>query len=218
MKETIEEVEMAAQDKAFGYLEPLDAPKTPPDAHRAVITGVTFRRVNNEKRTGMINIGLTSRDVPTLDQELTIWVPTALEAVLLGKAKPSDLPENNQVSYRISISAKDGSAQLQRWAFGATIADRNGNKTFVPSIAQNAGRETSDLPMATTIEEFTANLNSLLQGLEVIMIRRERGGDDPRFSHNLEPSDIVASDEPETNPRRFFKKDGTPRYVCQWER
>ncbi len=188
-------------------LPTLDAPPSEPDAHRAVITGVTFGRVNNEKQTGMIEIGLVSRDVPTLDQKLTIWVSPALEPAVLGQVDPKTLAPNLQTSYRISFGDKSGRAQLQRFVF---------NKD---SIAAKAGRNASELGLkrATTIEEFASNINEMLQGLEVIMIRGERGGDNEAFKHNLEPKDILPGDEYETNQKRFTKKDGTPRYRLAWE-
>ncbi len=202
----VDTVNTTNEDDIF-YLPPLDAPKSDPDAHRAVITGVTFGRVNNEKQTGMIEIGLVSRDVPTLDQKLTVWVGKALEPAVLGQVDPKTLPENQQTSYRISFSDKSGRALMQRLVFGAD------------SIAIKAGRNAKELGLkrATTIEEYASNLNEMLQGVEVIMLRDERGGLNPAFEHTLEPKNIVPPDAYETSPKMFTKKDGSPKYVLAWE-
>ncbi len=199
-QEMVDQVTTTNEDDIF-YLPPLDAPKSDPDAHRAVITGVTFGRVNNEKQTGMIEIGLVSRDVPTLSQKLVIWVGKALEPAVLGQIDPKTLPDNQQTSYRISFSDKSGRALMQRLAFNPD------------SIAKKADRNAKELGLkrATTIEEYASNLDALLQGVEVIMLRNERGGNNPAYEHELEPKNIVPSDAYETRPKLFTGR------VLAWE-
>src|SRR6185369_9988021 len=73
----------------------IEVPKTAPDAHRATITEVTLRRLNNDKETAVISIGLVSRDVPTLETSLDVFVPKVWEQNIgLGGAfDAATLPE-----------------------------------------------------------------------------------------------------------------------------
>jgi hypothetical protein len=186
----------------------ISVPASSPDAHRAVITSVTTRHLNNDKQTAIISIGLTSRDVPTLETALDIFVPKGYEEnIALGsKFDASTLPEQEgdkqQTSFRLGIANSEKTAALQRYVFNTN------------SIARRAGRDPIELglnPRAKTLDEYVDNINKMLQGVEVIFLRRERGGDDPAFKHQLNVRDIVSSDEFETNPKRFKK------YVLAWE-
>jgi hypothetical protein len=180
----------------------IEVPASPPDAHRAVITSVTTRHLNNDKQTAIISIGLTSRDVPTLETALDIFVPKGYEEnIALGsKFDVSALPEvegdKQQTSFRLGIANSEKTAALQRYVFNTN------------SIARRAGRDPIELglnPRPKTLDEYVDNINKMLQGVEVIFLRRERGGDDPAFKHQLSVRDIVSSDEFETNPKRFRK-------------
>ena len=181
----------------------LSVPKTPPDAHRATITSVTSKTLNNDKQTAVLSINLRSNDNPTLETALDIFIPKGFEENIGNPAfNPSELPEEDgnkqQTSFRMGIANSEKTATLQR----------------LYAIARKAGRDPVELGLKKRpagLEEYTENYNLLLQGLEVIMLRRERGGDDPAFSHQLQVRDVLAADESETNPKRFRK------YTRAWE-
>lgn len=182
-------------------------PKTPPDAHRAVVTSVSGKHLSNDKQTAVISVNMTSRDVPTLETSLDIFVPKGFEEnIALGsKFDPTTLPDEEgnkqQTSFRMGIANSDKTATLQRLVFNTD------------SIARKAGRDPIELGLtrATNFDGYVENLNKMLSGVEVIFLRRERGGDDPAFSHQLQVRDVLPADTYEMNPKRFAK------YVCAWE-
>lgn len=203
----MKEVEEVTGEDFFSTPE-IAVPATPPDAHRAVVTSVTSKHLNNDKQTLVISVNLTSRDVPTIETSLDIFVPKMYEEnIALGaKFDPSTLPAeqgNNQAfSYKLGIANSERTAALQRYVFNPD------------SIARKAGRDPIDLGLIRnpqTVDEYVGNLNKMLEGVECIMLRRERGGDDPAFAHQLQVRDLVPADEAETNPKRFKK------YVKAWE-
>lgn len=185
----------------------ISVPASAPDAHRAVVTGVTLKRLNNEKETAVISIALTSRDVPTLEQTLDIFVPKGYETGISEGAAfdPNTLPEEEgnkqQTSFRMGFANSEKTASLQRFVFNPD------------SIARKAGRDPRELGLtrATTLEGYVDNISKMLTGVEVIFLRRERGGDDPAFKHQLQVRDLVPADEYENNPKRF------KRYQLAWE-
>lgn len=198
--------EVVQQDGAgedFFDTPALEVPKTPPDAHRATVTSVTSKTLNNDKQTAVLSVNLRSIDLPTLETSLDIFIPKGFEENIGNPAfNPSELPEEEgnkqQTSFRMGIANSEKTATLQR----------------LYAIARKAGRDPVELGLKrkpTGLAEYTENYNLLLQGLEVIMLRRERGGDDPAFSHQLQVRDVVASDEYEQNPKRF------KRYQLAWE-
>lgn len=181
----------------------IKVPPSPPDAHRAQVTSVTSKHLNNDKQTGVVSVNLTSRDVATLETSLDIFIPRGFEESL-GSGVPFDpraLPEEDgnkqQTSYRLGIANSDKTATVQKLVI----------------LAKRAGKDPAALGLSkpTSLEEYSSNLNAMLQGLEVIMLRRERGGDDPAFAHQLQVRDITAADEAENNPKRFKK------YKKAWE-
>lgn len=178
----------------------LEVPVTPPQIHRAIVNGVSYVELNNEKGSKKISISLTSRDVPTLDQRLDIWVPKGFAAnVALGsKFDPKTLPEEpgnkQQGTFTRGFANSDKTATLQRFVFNPD------------SIARRAGRDPIELGLTRnpqTMVEYTENLSKMLSGLEVLMTMREQGGDDPAFKHSLEVKDLFAPDEAELNPKKF---------------
>lgn len=193
-----EEVETASDD--FFSTPVIEVPKTQPDAHRAIINSVTLRKLNNDKQTAIISIALTSKDIPTLDQSYDIFIPKGFEeGVGLGsKFDPSTLPEEpgnkQQTSFRMGIANSDKTANLQKLVFNPD------------SVARKAGRDPRELglnPKPKDMFEYTDNISKMLTGLEVIFVRRERGGDDPAFAHQLQIRDLMSADEYELNPKRF---------------
>lgn len=204
MKPVVEEVDQAMGVDDFFDTPSIEVPKTPPDAHRATITAVTLKRLNNDKETAVIVVGLLSRDVPTLETSLDVFVPKGYEEnIALGSGfDPSTLPEEEgnkqQTSFRMGIANSDKTATMQR----------------LYAIARGAGRDPNELGLERkpqTIDAYAENYNKLLQGLEVIFLRRERGGDDPAFSHQLQVRDVLPADEYERNQKRFKK------YQLAWE-
>ena len=199
---TEEALEQVGAGEDFFETPEISVPASPPDAHRAVVTSVTSKTLNNDKQTAVISINLTSRDVPTLETSLDIFVPKGYEESFGSGVKfsPADLPEEEgnkqQTSFRLGIANSDKTASLQRYVFNPD------------SVARKSGRDPVELELVknpSTFEEYVSNLNKMLQGVECIFLRRERGGDDPAFKHQLSVRDIVSSDEFETNPKRFRK-------------
>lgn len=201
-----EVVDQTGAEDVFDTPE-LEVPKTPPDAHRATITAVTGRHLTNDKQTAIISIALTSRDVPTLETSMDIFVPKGFEEnIALGsKFELASLPEEEgnkqQTSYRLGIANSDKTATLQKLVFNTD------------SVARKAGRNPIELGLtkATDFDSYVENIAKMLTGVEVLFVRRERGGDDPAFSHQLQVRDVFAADEYENNPKRFKK------YVLAWE-
>lgn len=192
----------------------IEVPATEPEVHQGVVTGVTLRRLNNEKQTSIISIGLVSKNVPTLEKSLDIFVPKLWEESIadLSHFKASDLPSekgnNQKFSYQSSIANSDRTARLQRYVFNrAGTATNSKGKEFQiqDSIARKAGRNPVELGLtaATDLETYTENLNKMLQGLDVLFTMRERGGDDPAFAHQLNVQDIFSADEYDLNPKKF---------------
>jgi hypothetical protein len=195
------QAETGADD--FFSVPELVVPPSPPEAHRAMITSVTTTTLNNEKQSTKISINLTSRDVPTVDKSLDIWVPKEYLAVIGSKTfDPTVLASGQQISYRMNFANSDKSATLQKLVFNPN------------SIARTSGRDPIALGVKTVkpgdLETFVSNLNTLLQGLEVIMLLRERGGEPP-YNHQMEVKDVLAADAYETTPKRF------KNYQLAWE-
>ena len=202
------EENVLTQEDSFFETPEIQVPRTPPDAHRAKITGVTLARLNNDKQTAVIEIGVVSQDVPTLEDKLSIFVPKGYEEGVSQGSRfdPTSLPEEEgnkqQSSYRYGFSNSDKTATMQLLV---TNAD---------SVARRAGRNPIELELKrnpATLEEYVENIGKMLTGLDVIMIRREKGGDDAAFAHRLVVKDILAADEYERNPKRF------KRYVLAWD-
>ena len=198
-----DEVEVTGTDDFFDT-PAIEVPKTPPDAHRATITAVTLKRLNNDKETAVIVVSLVSRDVPTLETSLDVFVPKVwVENIGLGGAfDAATLPEEEgnkqQTSYRMGIGNSERTATMQR----------------LYKIARDAGKDPIELGLdrkPQSLEAYVENYNKLLQGIDVIFLRRERGGDDPAFSHQLQVRDVLSATEAETNPKRFRK------YQCAWQ-
>lgn len=188
----VENVVEQQQDDVFSTPE-LVAPKPEPIAHRATITAVTGRHVG-EKETPAIDILWVSRDIPTVEGKMTIWIPRAYEAAgFAADFDPTTMEPGQQTSFRIGIASSDKRAALQQLVFNAD------------SVARAAGRNPKDLGLkrATTLEEYAANLNSMLQGVEAIAFLRARGGDDPAFANNLEAKRFAGPDAYEQRPKMF---------------
>lgn len=191
----------------------IEVPPSPPEAHRAVITSVTLKRIESRESWPVIEIGLQSRDVPTLEDKIGIFLPKTFVdggGIALGsKFDPSSLPEvkggffaEEHTMYARSIANGDKSAKLQKYVF-------NGD-----SLARKAGRDPVELGLVRnpqTAEDYVGNIAKMLTGVEVIMLRKERGGDDPAFKHQLQASDIIDADTAEVNPKRLKK------FVLAWE-
>jgi hypothetical protein len=170
-------------------------PPAIPEAHRAVIDSVTTTTLNNEKQSTKISINVTSRDVPTVSRSLDLWVPKAYLEVIGAKTfDPSVLPENLATSYKIGFSNSDKSATLQELVFNPN------------SVARTSGRDPQTLGVKPVkpgdLETYVENLNKLLQGLEVIVLMKERGGEPP-YNHTMEIKRILHADAYETSPKRF---------------
>jgi len=200
------QAETGADD--FFSVPELVVPPSPPEAHRAVITSVTTTTLNNEKQSTKISINLTSRDVPTVDRSLDIWVPKPYLAVIGSPTfDPSTLERGQQISFKMSFSNSDKNALLQKLVFNPD------------SLARQAGRDPIQLGLKKTtpgdLGTFVENLNAMLQGLEVAVIMAERGGEPP-YNHTMEIRQILPLEEIETKPKKFEKYRGQD-IVKQWE-
>lgn len=191
-------------DNVFSTPE-LTVPPTPADAHQGTITSVSLRHLENEKRTAIISIGLTSRNVP-LETSLDVFVPKWYEENGFEPGfNPKDLPEEEgnkqQTSYRMGFANSDKTATIQRLV------------TNPDSIARKAGRDPLQLGITKphSLEEYVANLEKMLVGVECIFLRRPRGGDEVAFKNQLRCADIIGADEFELNPKRL------KRYVLAWQ-
>ena len=101
MRPVTTEDEMVEQQQDDFFQTPeLVVPASAPDAHRAVVTSVTSKVLNNDKQTCVISINLRSLDLPTLETSLDIFVPKGYEeGIALGAAfNPSELPARSRVA------------------------------------------------------------------------------------------------------------------------
>ena len=105
------QAETGADD--FFSVPELVVPPSPPEAHRAMITSVTTTTLNNEKQSTKISINLTSRDVPTVDKSLDIWVPKEYLAVIGSKTfDPTVLASGQQISSQLAPNLRmDGATR-----------------------------------------------------------------------------------------------------------
>lgn len=190
----------------------LVVPPSPPEAHRAVITSVTATTLNNEKQSTKISINLTSRDVPTVERSLDIWIPKAYKEVIGSPTfDPTTLaaePGNNQqASYRMGFANSDKKATLQQLVFNPD------------SVARQAGRDPREVGVKTVkpgdLATYVENLNKMLQNVDVVVVMAERGGEPP-YNHTMEIKSILSIDTIETNPKRLLKYRGQD-IVRMWE-
>lgn len=205
-----------AQEQDFFSTPELTVPKTPPDAHRGVVTSVTSKILNNDKQTAVISVNLVSQNVPTLETSMDIFLPKMFEENIGAGSKfdvlsmPEEEGNKQQTNYRMGIANSDKTATLQLLVF---------NKD---SVARAANRDPVDLDLKKNpqnLDEYTENLNKMLQGVECIFLRRERGGDNPAFAHQLQVREILPADEFEKNPKRFkpYNEATKKGYVLAWE-
>lgn len=205
-EDVLNEVLTGTEDAFDAFSTPeLIVPPTPADAHQGQITSVTLRRLENEKQTAIISVGLSSRNVP-LETSLDIFVPKVYEEGGFSAGfNPKDLPEEEgnkqQTSYRMGFANSDKTATIQRLV------------TNPDSIARKAGRDPLQLGITKphSLEEYVENLAKMLVGVDCIFLRRPRGGDEVAFKNQLRCADIISADEAELNPKRFRK------YVCAWQ-
>jgi hypothetical protein len=176
------------------YVAPFEVPPNPPDAHQAIITSVNGVTLNNEKQSTKIEINLVSRNVPTIEMRLDIWIPKGylphigdpsfdyktLPAIYFGKGDPRN--NNQQQAFSISISNSDNKGTLQTLVL---------NKD---SVARSAGRDPKELGLKAAtpgdFEGYVSNLRAMLEGVECIVLRKERGGDPP-YNHQMDVKKVL---------------------------
>lgn len=172
-EETIVSANEAAglQDDILSTPE-LAAPKAEPDAHVGVINGVTIERFDNEKQSVALKFSLTSRNVPTLDQEYSLFLPKQFAENI--NVDPTTLP------------AEEGNNQKQQYAIGIANDTKDATLQVLRRIAYEQGRSLQGMQRPTNLEEFVDVLNALLSGVEVVFVRRpDKKADDPRFRNRL---------------------------------
>jgi hypothetical protein len=194
-------IEDTMTENDFFSVQELEVPPSAPDAHRATIVSVEGI-TSKEKRTPGVKISFVSRDVPTLETNKVIWLPKQYVEQLGSKSfDPRTLDEKAQVSFRMSVANSDKTAELQTLVFNPN------------SVARSAGQDPQELELTQPVDfdSYVANISAMLVGVECIITRRERGGDDPAFKHNLEVKKIFPADAYETNPKAF------KNYQRAWE-
>lgn len=182
----------------------LEVPAKPPEAHRATITAVSLKRVESRDDWPVIEIALVSRDVPTLDDKLGVFVPKGYAESISNGAKfdPKQLREEKgnywteeRTMFARNVANSEKTAVLQKLVFNPD------------SVARKAGRDPVQLGLARphTLDEYVENINKMLSGVECIMLLRERGGDDSAFKHQLRVRELLSPEEFDVNPKRFKK-------------
>lgn len=191
MRTMEEEMQEGTQvDEVFGGTA-IPVPPFQPDAHRVTITAVGSGH-SSDKGTPFIEIFWRSIDVPTLERTTKVWIPREYEeAGFPARFDTKTMAEGQQISYRLGIRSSDNSATLQ-------ILVENPD-----SIAKQAGRDPVELGLkrATTLEEYADNLNKMLQGIDCIITRKARGGDDPAFANTPEVKRWFPIDIAERRPK-----------------
>ena len=196
----------ATGESDFFSAPPLEVPPAVPEAHRALITGVEGKVINDS--WVKVQINLVSQNVPTVEKSLEVLMPKAYADSIGSSSKfnPSTLPSNAQTSYRIGTANRDHTATLQTLVFNqaGSVVNSAGKQVIVKdSVARAAGRSFAGISRPTSFEDYVTAINTMLQGLEVIMLLRERGGNDPAFSHQLNVKEIVSADAYDVNPKKF---------------
>ena len=187
----------------------IEVPRAQPEAHRAVITSVESGH-SSEKGTPFVQINWQSRDVPTIEDNMKIWIPKMVEeSGFSAKFNPKSMESPQQTSFRMGIASSDRRATLQELVFNAEgdVEIEEGKKPLhvKNSLARAAGRDPVELGLkaAHTLEEYAANIHAMLQGLECVVVRKAKGGDDPAFANRLEAKAFLPADIAETNPKRL---------------
>lgn len=198
---------VGGDDDVFATPE-IVVPASPPEAHNASVSSVTLKRIDSRDNWPVLEIGLVSRDLPTLEDRISVFLPKTWAdggGIALGsKFDPSGLPEDKangyfaqeQTMFQRGVANGDKSATLQQLVFNPD------------SVARSAGRTAAEVgwvPNPKTVDEYVENLGKMLIGVDCIMVRREKGGDDPAFKHALQASRLVPFNHYEQNPK-FFKK------------
>lgn len=185
------DVESVTQSADIFETPEVKAPPFEKDAHQAVIVSVDSGH-SREKETPYVQINFVSKNAPSVEGNIKIWLPKAFEAAGFGvKFDPSVLDSGQQTSYRINVASSDKRAALQQLVFNPD------------SIARKAGRDPVELGLkqATTLAEYAQNLNAMLQNIEVIVLRGPRGGDDPTFANVGEAKRFLAPDVVDNKPK-----------------
>ena len=85
--------EMASTDQENFFDTPvIEVPPSAPQAHRAVITSVTLKTIATREDWPVVEIGVTSRDVPTLDDKFGIFIPKSYDVSEGSRFDVSSLP------------------------------------------------------------------------------------------------------------------------------
>lgn len=172
----------------------LPKPAAKPDAHEAVINGVTT--VTFDSGATCVQLELSSQNVP-LDFNKRYFVPKDFVAdIYCDKASLPSEDKNNQLgSYVRTIQNDKGDADFQK----------------LRAIAANQGITSADrgLTKPATFADYVENMNKLLSGLRVIVVRRP-GKDD--YADRLEVA-AVYGPEVKDEPGKKFR--GVDRLM--WE-
>ena len=177
----------------------VSSPPFEADAHEARITGVTAER-SSKKGTPAFFFHWQSKNNPLVDGVLKLWLPVPyVESGFDTSFDLNSLTDGQRTSFRINIGSSKGSALLQRLVKYAGAQDRNAS--------------TLGLKFESTLEGQAANYNTLLAGMDVIVLRKQ---DDENPEYPV-TADFVAPDAYVTTPKVFMTKDGSPKFKLAFE-
>ncbi len=161
-----------------------------PEAHRGEIVGVA----RYEAKTGSVALAITLKSNDT-----GISGGPGFTMNLWG---PAELLDGTSVcwasghfdSSQISDIVPDGKKQSPRQAYARNYFNtkKNGTVQGMLEAAAEQGRTAATLGLSspTTPEEYVTNLNAILAGTEVLVVRKPEKNDDPKFDGALKVASV----------------------------
>ena len=169
-----EETTAAAPEEEAGDLFPSTPPPEKavpaPQAHRAVITGVTAE-TSAEKGTRYLKFSYQSKETASADA-LMVFLPLAfIENPQIDAATLSDEP--GPIS---ATSGRPGPSERQKYATNVRNSKGDATIQVIKDLAVAQGHSVS-LPSPRTFEQFANYLNQLCVGTELVALLKADGGD-----------------------------------------
>ena len=164
-----------------------------PEAHRGEIVSVT----RYEAKTGTTAIAITLKSNDTglsggPGFTMNLWGPSDV----LDQNSPCWASGHFDASH-LSDEAPAGKKQSPRQAYARNFFNtkKTGVVQQVLAAAAEQGRTGASLGLSspTNPEEYVANLNAILSGTEVLIVRKPEKNDDPKFDGSLKVSAIYGA-------------------------
>lgn len=210
-------------DDDGGFPTPeIKPPSGTPDAFQGRIAAVTSKTSDNDY-TFMI-VHLESDVTPGVDHQKNYFPPQAFvryfdRTMECLKSKPQGkieelVDENGTYLYPKEKTADPDTGKLpfnsEYDKFATTVANNAGTSEFesLRAIAKKQGRTFGSQGISTdwgTWDDFVAAYNELLTGVEVVFVRRPKGGGDPRFAGRLQVSAIYGPEVWDESPAKVLK-------------